>query len=349
MFFFAGTISRVLGRTGGKIISKIAMLLLAAIAVMMVRKGIEASSRPVSPADCQEGFMEPIATIVAATDFSAAAKHAVQRAALIARQHDAELHLLHVTAPLDLYPGQELGPAVGNVRDATIHDQFGAVARWLREHYGVRVHVAQRIGRAHTQIADYAATVGADLVVIGARGESSMLRLLVGSTASRLLRVRQGPVLIVRSEPVAPYAQVLAALDLFPHARAVVEWAAELAWEGQLRLLHVLEPMDERGLRAMGLDDAASRQRQDEMRAIAGNLMADLRSGLQGEVEIRIETGYPPARILACASDWHPGLIVVGRQGRGGLEEFLLGSVSKDVVQAAYCDVLLVAEVPLAG
>lgn len=42
VFFFAGSIGRVLGRVGEKIISKIAMLLLAAIAVMMVRKGIEA-------------------------------------------------------------------------------------------------------------------------------------------------------------------------------------------------------------------------------------------------------------------------------------------------------------------
>jgi multiple antibiotic resistance protein len=42
VFFFAGTISRILGKVGEKIISKIAMLLLAAIAVMMVRKGIEA-------------------------------------------------------------------------------------------------------------------------------------------------------------------------------------------------------------------------------------------------------------------------------------------------------------------
>ena len=41
VFFFAGTISRVLGQVGEKIISKIAMLLLAAIGVMMVRKGIE--------------------------------------------------------------------------------------------------------------------------------------------------------------------------------------------------------------------------------------------------------------------------------------------------------------------
>lgn len=285
-----------------------------------------------------------ITTIVAATDFSNAANRALRRAALVARQHDAELHLLHVTAPLALYPGQEIGAADSSGSHATLHEQFDAAARWLREHYGIRVRVAQRIGRAHTQIADYATTVRADLVVVGARGDSSMLRLLLGSTASRLPRVRRGPVLIVRGEPVEPYDRVLAAVDFFPHARAVVDWAGMLARDGQLRLLHVLEPLDERGLRARGLDDAGIRQRRDEMRNIAGNLMADLRSGLQGEVGICIETGYPPARILKSAADWRPGLIVLGRQGRGGLEEFLLGSVSKNVAQAAECDVLLVAE-----
>lgn len=41
VFSFSGAISNALGRTGENIISKIAMLLLAAIAVMMVRKGVE--------------------------------------------------------------------------------------------------------------------------------------------------------------------------------------------------------------------------------------------------------------------------------------------------------------------
>ena len=39
-FYFSAFINRVLGRTGTKIISKIASLLLASIAVMIVRKGI---------------------------------------------------------------------------------------------------------------------------------------------------------------------------------------------------------------------------------------------------------------------------------------------------------------------
>ena len=41
VFHFSSTISRVLGEVGEKIVSKIDMLFLAAIAVMMVRKGIE--------------------------------------------------------------------------------------------------------------------------------------------------------------------------------------------------------------------------------------------------------------------------------------------------------------------
>lgn len=41
VFRFASTISRVLGEVGEKIVSKIAMLFLAAIAVMMVRRGVE--------------------------------------------------------------------------------------------------------------------------------------------------------------------------------------------------------------------------------------------------------------------------------------------------------------------
>jgi len=59
-------------------------------------------------------------------------------------------------------------------------------------------------------------------------------------------------------------------------------------------------------------------------------------------VESRIETGYPPALILACAPTWRAALIVLDRERRGGLEKLLLGSVSKDVAQAAECDVLMV-------
>lgn len=292
--------------------------------------------------------MPSMSPIVAATDFSSDANRAVLRAALIARQQGAELHLLHVTAPLALYPGQDVGPADSAAIPAALGEQVEASARVLRERYDIPVHVARRIGRAHSQIADYATEVGAGLVVAGARGRSPLLRLLLGSTAWRLLRVCRGPVLIVRGEPVAPYGRVLAAVDFFPHSRVVVEWASRLAADGGLRLLHALEPLDESGLRAKGVDGAVIKQGRDEMRAIAENLMANLCASVPGEEKTRIdsliEPGYPPIRILESAASWRADLIVLGRQGRGGLEDFLVGSVSKDVAQEAVCDVLVVGE-----
>lgn len=286
--------------------------------------------------------MPPLSTIVAATDFSSDASRAVLRAALTARQQGAELHLLHVTTPFSLYPGQDVGPADGASFPPLQGELAEASARVLRERYEIPVRVAQRIGRPHSQIADYATEAGAGLVVVGARGQSPLSRLLLGSTTWRLLRVSRHPVLVVRGEPVAPYGRVLAAVDFFPHSRAVIDWARRLAAEGPLRLLHALEPLDETALRARGLDGAAIRQCHEARRVIAENLMADLRAATPGELESQIEPGYPPTRILESAAAWHAELIVLGRQGRGGLEDFLVGGVSKSVAQEAACDVLLV-------
>ncbi len=292
--------------------------------------------------------MPTLSPIVAATDFSSDANRAVLRAALIAKQQGAELHLLHVTAPLALYPGQDIYPTDSAAIPAVLGEQVEASARVLRERYDIPVHLARRIGRAHSQIAEYAAEVSASLVVVGARGESPLLRLLLGSTTWRLLRVCRLPVLIVRGEPVAPYDRVLAPVDFFSHSRIVIEWARQLAAHGRLRLLHALEPMDESGFRAKGVDGAVIKQRGDEMRAIAENLMANLCASVPGVEKTRIESiiepGYPPILILESAADWRADLIVLGRQGRGGLEDFLVGSVSKDVAQEADCDVLLVGE-----
>jgi len=284
--------------------------------------------------------MQAIHTIVSATDFSAAANRAVLRAALIARQQGAELHLLHVITPLALYPGPDFGAAGTTDDHPPDSDKYSALGRVLHEHYGIRVQLAQRFGRAHSQIADYAAGVSAGLVVIGARGEGSVLRLLLGSTASRLLRVHHGPVLVVRGEPSEPYGRVLGAVDLLSHAPAVAAWAARMAGDGQTQLVHVLERHSDKDG-----DEATIRRRHEEMRTCAENAVVALIAGLPaGDIDKRIETGYPPTRILECASDWRADLIVVGRHGSIGLEEFLLGSVSKDVVQAADCDVLVVDE-----
>ncbi|PSB25866.1 universal stress protein [Stenomitos frigidus] len=62
--------------------------------------------------------------------------------------------------------------------------------------------------------------------------------------------------------------------------------------------------------------------------------------GLQ--VQTAFEVGDIEALLCATAQDWGADLIVVGRRGRKGLSEALLGSVSNYAVHNAHCSVLVV-------
>lgn len=284
--------------------------------------------------------MKTVSCILAATDFSDASACAVRRAAMIAGQFGATLHVLHVVPPLSLYPGQNIdAAALDNEALVGAGEQLDALLPGLAEQYGIRTHAAWRIGRIHAQIADYAQEVAADLVVAGARGNHSRMRSFLGSTTSRLLRIRSGPLLIVR-RPNWPYKHVLAAVDFSADSDVALDWARRLADGIHLDVLHVLAPeLDRR------LPEAAREAANADMRAIATNLMRNLLSDLPGDIAGHVEMGHVPTRIFELAQRWHTDLIVAGRHGHGGLEAFLLGSVSKDIAQAAECDVLVAGEV----
>ncbi len=52
--------------------------------------------------------------------------------------------------------------------------------------------------------------------------------------------------------------------------------------------------------------------------------------------------GVPADTILEVARDGHFDLIVIGYRGKGGMREFLLGSVSRTLVHNAPCSLLVV-------
>ena len=57
-----------------------------------------------------------------------------------------------------------------------------------------------------------------------------------------------------------------------------------------------------------------------------------------------MRTGAPYKEIVAAAESERPDLIVMGTQGRGGLDRALLGSVAEKVIRLAPCPVLTVRE-----
>lgn len=149
----------------------------------------------------QQGHAGPFTTVVAAVDFSPTSKRAVEQAVRFATQDGAGLHVVHAyRSPW----GHKLSKPSGEVPELESALRSGLLARlrefaaghdlgYLKPVYSLIQHETAAHG-----IGEYAKQVGADLVIMGKRGQTNLRDLLLGSTAERLLRSAPCSVLAVR-------------------------------------------------------------------------------------------------------------------------------------------------------
>jgi nucleotide-binding universal stress UspA family protein len=143
-----------------------------------------------------------VTTIVHPTDFSAAGTRACDYAAMLCRLTGAELHLVHVV----VFP-EVLAPSEAAVKKACV-----AAEKRLQEIGGkiegvTSLKTTVRIGSPHIEVIDYAHKVKADLVVMGTVGLTHDAGNPVGSTAEKVLRALDIPVLTVKSPPAPKTAR----------------------------------------------------------------------------------------------------------------------------------------------
>jgi len=129
-------------------------------------------------------------------------------------------------------------------------------------------------------------------------------------------------------ESAATFRNVICALDLAPHGRAVLAWAAGFADEfgARLRIVHVL-PMSTVRSGAMYFDPDwrahvahESRTHIDEMQRRLGTA-----------AETRIELGEASEAVIAATRDLGSDLLVIGR-----------GPKSYSILREAMCPVVVV-------
>ena len=155
------------------------------------------------------------------------------------------------------------------------------------------------------------------------------------------------------------FHKILVALDFAAFDTAVFEEAVAIAqaMQARLMLLHCLAPDTltpprmpipmEVGLRPSLMDsayEAYQHQTQERMEGDRHLLQSYCdraqQAGIATEFDQRI--GDPGPTICEAARMWDADLVIVGRRGRSGLAEVLLGSVSNYVVHHAQRSVLVV-------
>lgn len=295
--------------------------------------------------------MPTIRRLIAATDLSDASLHAVDRGFELAARHGAHYTLLHALGLDALGPLRDLlGDEAERVAEKAIQHQYDALAALAGDparNAGVVAEVKIEAGLATRVLADCAAAEQADLVLVGARGASVLSRLLVGSTASRLLRKCARPVLVVKKPGRTPYRRVLAPVDFSPGSLATLRMAAQIAPDADVLLLHSFDVPFEGMLQYAGIEQAVIHRYRAEARERALRRLHELAEEARlerGRYSVRIEHGEATRHILDAQTECRCDLVAMGKHGTHVTEELLLGSVTKHVLSEADADVLVVVD-----
>lgn len=278
------------------------------------------------------------------------------RTALVALDHSAaQGPLLDCLADL-----REMGIArvilthvvkVGYGQGATFGNR-DALEDWLRERAaplraaGLEVDVEIRAaGEVAQDILAAASEHGADLIVIGSRGQNLIRGLFLGSVAREVIRLSTLPVRLEWIEATgkdgdaacrrtchAGLRRLLLATDFSPQARAAEAAAARLAPRaGVVDLIHVVSP-----------DEAARYARWPVMARAALDSIAREIAAAGGTCEVHLVTGKPSEEIARAAADRDADLIVVGKHGQGWVDSITIGSTAAKLCEIAHRPVLMV-------
>jgi nucleotide-binding universal stress UspA family protein len=289
-------------------------------------------------------IMKELHAIIVATDFSEDASRAARRGALLADELGLPAELLHVVNA----PGLESVRAWFRDR-SDIAERLTADARRSLDAAAAAIATPGRpvstrlvVGDVHDEL--IAESDPGVLLVLGARGESTVGELLFGSTAERVVRDSAGPVLVVRSEARAPYRDIVVGVDLAQGCASMLDDVVAFAPAARLTALNAYRVLFEGALQRAGVPlEEIGRQRAGALQAALDAIDAmDRRRTVAGQRVIPAAERGDPARVLVDhARRTGADLLAVARRSRSTLASLLIGSVARRVVAEADRDVLV--------
>jgi universal stress protein E len=294
-------------------------------------------------------FPNSIRSIVVATDLSPQSEAAIRSAGDLAIAASARLHVVHACEEprMTSAEGRELLAMQKLIHDRRVrlHDVLDAALPPGVNVASSRVHV----GNAAEVIAEEAANVDADLVVLGVHRDRGIADRYLGSTAERLLTRLRMPCLLINGPLSLPVKNILVPTDGSAASRGAIFAAFAAArvvctdGDGSLTLTHVLDP-------ALDPNSTAWNQQEiiRELRGPAREALASTGSNLSYDVAV-LQGEDAGEALVRHSQEIAADLIVMGTHCDRVLVRALLNSVSSHLVRRSTLPVLLIPSVVTAA
>lgn len=261
--------------------------------------------------------------VLVATDLSARADRAIDRAAMLGQQLSRPVIALHVIRPNE-------DPAAAERRLLRVLPSGGA---------GMRTLIGE--GDPPEEIAISADEQDAAIICTGVARYNSIGDFLLGTAVDALCRRALRPVLVVKERPREPYETIIFATDFSACSRSALQKAMEIFPDGRFCLVHAYHVP----YAAWNKDDYV---KDDLVRAIdaAMNEFIETLVAEQPPVKTRLESrtaeGNLFEMIYAVAEETGAQLAAFGTHGESGFRHATIGSMAHELLNKLRMDCLII-------
>ncbi|HLT35144.1 MAG TPA: universal stress protein [Enhygromyxa sp.] len=287
-------------------------------------------------------------SVLVSVDLSPASDRVIGRAALLPLTANARLTLLHVVPKL-------LPPNARKRAEGDAHAALEALAEKLAAAApeGVVIRTAVKVGSAAAEIAKHARSVKAELILMGRGGGRAIRDVFLGSTAERVIRHGQLPVLVVRLAPRGLYSRPALAMALDAAADDAIRVLLRVIPPPRptVALIHAYDvPFQATVYPSLSAEEADEYRvhHQHKARREIGKLLSTTleRAGVADQDapawKLHVRLGSARTVIERVVERTRTDLLVLGTHGHVGVAHAFLGTVAGDVLREVACDALVV-------
>lgn len=214
---------------------------------------------------------------------------------------------------------------------------------------GVNANSVLRVGGTWDQLLQQIDEGRHDLVVIGTRQRSPIVRTIFGSTAQRLLRTAPCPIWIVKPEEARDIREIVVATDMTDACQEALHTGVYLArlMQAKLFVVHALEFPFEAYLRTAGIteEDVAkhrARLRREAQAKMDAQLAKTDHRTLPFGLKTEILEGSPDDVLPKFVDENQIDLLIVGSHAHTGLSRWVLGNTAERLIPHIHASLLTI-------